>query len=198
MGCTGHLVQREGGQSERLEVGEITKLKMATERQSTEICADYGPGLHRFFSRWAQNPCDVKELVQEVHARYVKTVSSATPQNPKALLYGIAQNVCKEFLRRARRNPVLTDSQIANHFAEFPPIPPRNNPCIAMEARSELDSYFRLLPKTHKAVLVLTRSEGLNLAETATRLGLSVHTVKKYLTESLATIRKAQLAKEQS
>jgi RNA polymerase sigma-70 factor (ECF subfamily) len=179
-------------------VGEITKLKMATERQSAEICADYGPALHRFFSRRAQNPSDVKELVQEVHARYVKTVSSATPQNPKALLYGIASNVCKEFLRRARRNPVLTDSQIASQFAEFPPIPPRNDPCIAMEARSELDSYFRLLPKTHRAVLVLTRSEGLNLAETATRLDLSVHTVKKYLTESLATIRNAQLAKEQS
>ena len=62
----------------------------------------------------------------------------------------------------------------------------------------ELEKILVTLPPVYQSVLLLRKRDGLNHAEIAEKLGISIHTVRKYLTRAMTECRKAQIASDAS
>jgi RNA polymerase sigma-70 factor (ECF subfamily) len=58
-----------------------------------------------------------------------------------------------------------------------------------LNLQQQLERALERLPRTHAMVLVAHKHRGLSYAEVATELGLSIHTVEKYVTQAKALIR---------
>jgi RNA polymerase sigma factor (sigma-70 family) len=55
----------------------------------------------------------------------------------------------------------------------------------------QLESVLAQLPPLHAAILVMKKRDGLSMEEIASELGISIHTVKKYLCRAMAQARAA-------
>ena len=147
----------------------------------------YHQDLHRFLRRRVWHAQDLDDVVQEVYLRLLRVKNSEMVRNPLAYLYGVASHVVREFNLGKHHTRMVFDSDAVDSLMDNP------------EASSSLDSggHFERqvsealgqLPANRMAVLLLERRDGLSHAEIAQKLGLSVHTVKKYSVEALAHVR---------
>lgn len=102
-------------------------------------------------------------------------------------IYGVASHVASEFNMRKRQAKVQFDSQTVDAAVDDPMRASfdEGGGFIECQVREAL----RQLTANRLAVLLLERRDGLSHSEIAERLGLSVHTVKKYSVEALAQVR---------
>jgi RNA polymerase sigma factor (sigma-70 family) len=151
---------------------------------------EYQKDLHRFLVRRLKDAEDAADLAQEVYLRLLRIENSELVRSPRDYLYGIAAHVVHQFRMRTRRELVTYDSDAVDEIAEHPPqldaldeLPDRLN------LQRELERALAQLSPTHQAVFLLRKRDGFSLQEIATQLGLSAHTVKKYLFQAKAQIR---------
>lgn len=132
--------------------------------------------------------------MQEVFTRFVRISNGgAAIANPKALLYGIASNVLKEFVARKRTGPVAFNSDLAEDAAEHPLPLPVNDVLEQVGAREQLRELLARLPVRYRECVLLHKRDGMDFDEIAKRLEISRHTAKKYTTLGLTQIRLMQL-----
>ena len=154
---------------------------------ATRAVTNYSGELHRFLRRRVADAQDLGDLVQEVYLRLLRVQDIQSVRNPLAYLYGIAAHVASEFNMRQRQGRMLYDSTVVEAMAENPEPVPFNEGGGFFER--QVGDALAQLPANRLAVLLLERREGLSHAQIAQRLGLSVHTVKKYSVEALAHVR---------
>lgn len=148
---------------------------------------EHGADLRRYLRSRLARPQDLDDVVQEVYLRLLRVQQRDKVQNPLAYVFGIAANVVSEFRLRERRSRLVYDSDVMQAAADAP----------AAQVEGEAGAFFEhqvkqaltQLPPMRLAVLLLERREGLTHPQIAERLGLSVHTVKKYSVEALAQVR---------
>jgi RNA polymerase sigma-70 factor (ECF subfamily) len=58
-----------------------------------------------------------------------------------------------------------------------------------LNLQQQIDRALAQLPPTHAAVLLCHKRDGLSDEEVAEKLGLSIHTVEKYVTQAKSKIR---------
>lgn len=150
----------------------------------------YEKDLHRFLMRRLKCDEDAADLAQEVYLRLLRVEHSELVRSPQDYLYGIAAHVVYQFRMRVRNNVLTYDSDAVEELAEKPShidgpdeLPERLN------LQRELEHALAQLPPTHQVVFVLRKRDGHSVQEIATQLGLSAHTVKKYLFQAKAQIR---------
>ncbi|KQN97245.1 MULTISPECIES: RNA polymerase sigma factor [Stenotrophomonas] len=148
---------------------------------------DYSGELHRFLRRRVADAQDLGDLVQEVYLRLLRVQNLESVRNPLAYIYGIAGHVASEFNMRQRQGRLVFDSTVVEAVADNPGQAGFDEGGAFFE-RQVGDALAQLAP-SRLAVLLLERREGLSHAQIAARLGLSVHTVKKYSVEALAHVR---------
>ena len=133
---------------------------------------------------------EVDDVIQEAYRRLLETNSTVLVRNPVAYVHAIAWNVVCDFWRRRRTRTVTFDSDLME----------KRMPTLGSEADSiadqvtmekELWQLLAQLSPTQRKVLYLARVEGCSNTEIAERIGLSVHTVKKYATKAMRRIRQA-------
>lgn len=146
----------------------------------------YSAELHRFLRRRIAHAQDLGDLVQEVYLRLLRVHDVETVRNPLAYIYGIAAHVASEFNMRQRQGRMVYDSTVVESVSENPEPAAFNEGGGFIER--QVGEALAQLPANRLAVLLLERREGLNHAQIAERLGLSVHTVKKYSVEALALV----------
>jgi RNA polymerase sigma-19 factor, ECF subfamily len=147
--------------------------------------------LRRYLSHRLRAQQDVDDLAQEVYLRLLRRNDAAQVADPIKYLYGVAAKVVADFFTDAtyEREHVMTDSDELTRVAE------RLEESSAVDSSEQLVEEQRLeralhkLPGTQAMVLVLHEVEGLSYAEVAARLGLSLHTVEKYLVKAKAHLR---------
>ncbi|WP_158601746.1 RNA polymerase sigma factor [Solilutibacter pythonis] len=149
---------------------------------------DHDAELRRYLRRRVNNAQDLGDLVQEVYLRLLRiNQEGELVRNPLAYIRGVAAHVASEFGMRERRRRVDFDSDAAERLADAPV---RG---VTEEAGSFFQHQLRQalaeLPPNRLAVLLLERRDGLSHAQIAEKLGLSVHTVKKYSVQALAHVR---------
>jgi len=147
----------------------------------------YHEDLHRFLRRRVWHAQDLDDVVQEVYLRLLRVKNSEMVRNPLAYLYGVASHVVHEFNLGKHHTRMVFDSAAVDTMMDNP------QPSGSLEAgghfERQVSEALGQLPANRMAVLLLERREGLSHAEIAQKLGLSVHTVKKYSVEALAHVR---------
>jgi RNA polymerase sigma factor (sigma-70 family) len=153
-----------------------------------EIWYRFAPMVYALLRRTLGARHDQEDLLQEVFLRVFRRLS--TLQNPAALrsfVYSFAVRIIQEELRRYR---------MRSRFASMFPGPPAEPsvPAVDFESR-ELLSRIQValdgMPDRKRAVFVLRRFDGMELAEIASSLELSLSTVKRDLEQADLHITKS-------
>jgi RNA polymerase sigma-19 factor, ECF subfamily len=156
---------------------------------ATAVLERYGRELHRYLVRHLHRTQDAGDLAQEVYLRLLRLEKSELVRQPNAYVFFIAAQVVSQFKLRTRSEPIVYDSDIAQERTENPSHFRPDELGDHLQAQRQLEKFLAELPPTHRDVLLLRRRDGLSWAEIARALGLSVHTVKKYLHEARARLR---------
>jgi len=152
----------------------------------------YTTELHRFFMSRVRNNQDADDLCQDLYLRFLQIPNKELIRHPRAYLYRIATNLLYEYSLRNRRD-VPWDPGLLTELVESGGQPPsKNEPENQALASEELHFVLQKLQPTLRAVLILQKRDGLSYEEIGEKLGLSAHTVKKYLYRALALCRQAE------
>ena len=132
-----------------------------------------------------------QDIAQEAYLRLLRVEHSELIRQPRAYLYRIALNLVTEFRLRARRDPVTYDSETLEEMAE------KTGEELSDEGErvadaEQIELLLAQLPPLYRAIFVLRKRDGLSYPEIAQQLGVSVHTVKKYLARAVAKCRHAR------
>ncbi len=154
---------------------------------------NYHEGLHSFLVRRLRNAHDASDVMQEVFLRVLQLERTEVVRNPRGYLYGIASHVAQEFRKRVLRERVVFDSREIERSAETPDVLPADELSDSVGIEREIQHALAQLPPIQLRIMVARQRDGLSYPQIAQALGLSVHTVRKYLDRALASVR-SQLA----
>jgi RNA polymerase sigma-70 factor (ECF subfamily) len=134
---------------------------------------------------------DVDDVVQDVFSAAFERLG--TLQNPQAYAAWLGSIVVNTVSKRIRRRRLL--ERLGLRSAE--PYDPDQvvSPVAPVEASLELKAIYRVLerlPTEERVALVLRRVEGMEVAQIAVTMGLSVSTVKRRLTAAEARLERAR------
>lgn len=171
---------------------DADKLKAAAPGVPVSVAEQYGKPLERYLARRMRGGQDARDLAQEVYLRLLRVGKADLAKDSPAYLYWIASHVVYEFKLRARRERVSFDSEVLDAWTEHPPQVAPDAMSEGLNLEHQLDRALKQLQPTYRAVILLHKRDGLSFAEVATQLGLSKHTVKKYVGRALAALRAAK------
>lgn len=147
----------------------------------------YLPVLRSFALRFTKSEDAAEEIIQDTFLRvWLNRDKLEQVENIKAWLYKYASNECLSYLRKTLKQARAIDSLMAEE-------PKESNTTIDTIHLNEVNHLIEVaierLPGQRKKIYLMSRSEGLNIAEIAEKLGLSPNTVKNALVISLKSIR---------
>ena len=147
---------------------------------------NYDRQLHRYLARRLTQRQDAEDLAQEVYLRLLRLDASKQVHKPAAYIFGIASHVVADFMSGARQgHEHLEDrGEDPDHCAS-----PPDDLADRLNLQQQLERALDRLPQTHARVLLAHKHHGLSYEEVAMELGLSIHTVEKYVTQAKALIR---------
>ena len=157
----------------------------------------YGGGLLRYLLRCRGCNQDADDLAQEVYLELLRVESPQAVRQPQAYVYRIASHVVYRFKRRRRRDSdvVTFDSaaleQLGQRTGETAYGEQADEASGQLDAERELERLLAKLPPLHQAIILMRKRDGLSYAQIAKKLGISVHTVKKYLHRAMVQLRDA-------
>jgi RNA polymerase sigma factor (sigma-70 family) len=147
-------------------------------------------GLATFIRRRVRPGSDASDLTQEVYLRFLRADRTELIRNPEAYLFTVAVNLLREQSVLERRWSKAVD-------ATEPPTDPAlvnfrtPEEEVDREARmARLTGLIEALPPKLQAVLILQYRDELTYQQIAERIGVTTHTVKKYVMQGLALCRK--------
>lgn len=145
-------------------------------------------GLHRYLGRRLRNPEDAKDLAQETWLRLCKASSETIIKEPDRYMSRIAGSVIVDWARDRKRD-CGHSQECVDASIDVASEALADRPEDLLHVTQFLDKELPKLPKMQAAVLLLFARDGLSREEVAERLGLTLDTVKKYLTSSRAQLR---------
>jgi RNA polymerase sigma-70 factor (ECF subfamily) len=142
--------------------------------------------LRAYLFRYAPNPADVDELLQETYARLLGLAGneSAPIRSVRAFALTIARNVALDWIRHQRVIPV----DLVADMAALDVLDERAKIDEIVSAREELEllaDVVQGLPKRCRQAFTLRRVYGLAQKEIATQLGISENTVEQLLARAV-------------
>jgi RNA polymerase sigma factor (sigma-70 family) len=148
----------------------------------------YRASLRRYFERRISNKADADDLIQEVFLRLARRADFQSIRHLEGYLFEVAANVLQDRLR-------LNHSRAADRHGELKEVhsPEDFSPERVLIGRDSLGCVVRALrelPERVRIAFVLHRLEGLRHPEIATRLGVSVSAVEKYIIRALVHVKK--------
>ena len=137
-----------------------------------------------------RNLRDIEAIVdvrQEVYARALAGARRELPMNSKAYIFTITRNL---LINAARRAHIVS----IDHVAELedlrldPDIFAAERHLVARDELRRAEQALRQLPLRCREVVMLRKVEGYSTREAADRMGVSIHTIEKQLTQGMCAI----------
>lgn len=154
----------------------------------------YSGAVRKYFNRRLNRIHDIEDLAQEVYLRLLRIDASTTVRKPLQFVYGMARHVLLD--HRAATNQkedFLREVGDSLDCAECASEMLVDRPEDQAIVEQQLNEIVRGLPPIHAAILLLHERDGRSYEEVASHLRISVHTVKKYITEARARVRMMSL-----
>ena len=192
-GTDGPKEDPDRGTLARVAEGDLESFGLLVHRHQDRLV--------RLCERLLGNPEEARDAAQEVFLSAFRKVAHFTPRGKVyTWLYRIAVNHCLNRLRRRRIVRFLSFGELgtrtdADDAPPFDPEDPRPDPDRYLEARGRWQATRRAieaLPTSQRAVLVLTKLEGLSYRETAEILGISLPAVESRLFRAMRNVLRAQ------
>ncbi len=138
----------------------------------------YEAALMRFLARNWRGPDDIADLRQEVYVRVFDAASKKRPRFAKAFLFMTARNLIIDKVRRSRVVAIETVMDLdALHAPAEEAMP--DEKASAREELRRLQNALDDLPERCREVVVMRKINGVSQRDTASRMGISEHTVEK-------------------
>jgi RNA polymerase sigma factor (sigma-70 family) len=142
--------------------------------------------LRAYLFRYAPNPADVDELLQETYARLLGLASTnARPiRSVRAFALTVARNVALDWIRQQRVIPVefVADMSALDVLDEKAKI---DEIVSSREELELLEQVIQTLPRRCRQVFTLRRVYGLAQKDIAVKLGISENTIEQLLTRAI-------------
>lgn len=145
--------------------------------------------LHRYLMRRLRRKDEVNDLAQEVYLRLLKVSDETAIEEPLAYLYGVASHVLADHMFANVQRNRIDWSEDADDWMDSPSCVLPDDIADRLNLQQQIERALAQLPPTHAAVLLAHKRDGMSYDEVAQKLGLSVHTVEKYVTQAKTRLR---------
>ncbi len=153
----------------------------------TDSIAELYRGHHGWLHGWLRKKLGCSHRAADLmHDTFVRVLAREVPltiREPRAYLTTIANGLVLNHYRRSRIEQAWLD---ALTLLPEPLAPSPETQAIMIETLIQLDRLLDGLPRLVREAFLLSQLDGLRQSEIATRLGISVPTVKRYIARALA------------
>ncbi|PCI51596.1 MAG: RNA polymerase subunit sigma-70 [Alphaproteobacteria bacterium] len=158
-------------------------------KEIARVLTDFAPRLYGFLIYRLGNKEDAQDLAQEAYLRLLRVHENKIIEKPESYLFRIASNLVNEFAMQKRRTPHIVEIDSLEISDDRGDGYSLERSLEHRAAIRQLEEILEDLPPLYRAVLLLKKREGFSREEIAEKLGISVHTVKKYLARAAAYCR---------
>ncbi len=142
--------------------------------------------LRRYIAaRFGLGPPEPEEVAQVAFARLAASPGVGRMANPQGYLYTIACNVVADHHRRSAHRGAVhrqwVESGDEEPISELSP----ERVALARERYALFEQALRAMPAMRRRIFLLTRAEGLAVADVAERFGISENAVHKHVSRAL-------------
>jgi RNA polymerase sigma-70 factor (ECF subfamily) len=162
----------------------VPAAESALQHQVGTLYADHHGWLHGWLRKKLGNAFDAADLAHDTFMRLLaREEALAVIHEPRAFLTTVAQRVLANHWRRQQLERAYLEAlaQIPEALA-----PSEEERAILLETLVEIDQLLDGLPLLVRRAFLLTQLDGMNHAQVAAALGLSVTTVKRHLAKAAA------------
>lgn len=153
---------------------------------AASLFVELRPALVKYLSARIGDSAEAHDLAQEAYLRLLRVPEPDLIEKPHAYLFRIAANLASEMLLKRGSQRHLSDGDAIDRLDDGDTF----ERTVEMQwGLRRLQNILSGMPPLYQAVLVLRRRDGYSHAEIAEKLGISVHTVHRYLTRALARCR---------
>jgi RNA polymerase sigma factor (sigma-70 family) len=153
--------------------------------ESLEVLLGYRDRVLRSIRRrMGPKPQDIDDVAQETYLRLLRLLPGVTIDNPEAYVQRVAMNVINDFAARDLRHRERCDELARLSEADIDTSV--GSLQDAVETEQELAKLTRYLRPKLLAALVLCERDGLTYEEAAPVLGVSQHTIKRWVADAKA------------
>jgi RNA polymerase sigma-70 factor (ECF subfamily) len=137
---------------------------------------------------------DARDVCQETFLRAYRALKGFRGQAKfSSWLYRITINLCRDWMRRERRNPVMPaaeDIDMMDLAAAREPFEPIEDRIARHDLSRAVERAMASLPEEQRAAIVLKEYHGLTFQEIADLVGCPLSTVKTRLYQGLTVLRR--------
>jgi RNA polymerase sigma-19 factor, ECF subfamily len=158
------------------------------ENWISRLFDESGRELLRYLSRRLGNEADAEDLAQEVYLRLLRVEDVDRIRNRRAFTLRVAANVAHEW-RLLSRNRMPHSAEMLDEQ-----VSPAHDPfdmAVQFQQMKRLSRALSTLSPVCRAVVLLSRREGLTLEQIAPVVGYSVPMVRKHLALGLMVCQEA-------
>lgn len=166
----------------------MQQLKKGDHTAFTEIYNRYHKQIYRYLISLVKSPQLAEDLVHEVFLKLWNAREKLDIQNNFAsYLFRICHNQAYDATLKIARERHLLEELILHYPAQTNQH--HQSPSSLHQLDALVDQALDTLTPQGRRVYDLCRRQGKTYQQTATELGISVHTVKDHMTKALATLR---------
>jgi RNA polymerase sigma-70 factor (ECF subfamily) len=137
---------------------------------------------------------DARDVCQETFLRAYRALNGFRGQAKfSSWLYRIALNLCRDWLRRERRSPVVTvaeDVDLIELASKLEPSESVEDRVARHDLSRAVERAMAVLPEEQRTAILLKEYHGLTFQEIADLVGCPLSTVKTRLYQGLAVLRR--------
>jgi len=157
------------------------------EQQVTNAFEESRDDVYRYLLTLGLAPAHAQDAAQEVFLRlYVALRKGESIRNPRGWVFRVAHNLGLDWRAKERTEPLEAATEALLRDLR----PPADAGLIERERMKQIGDAWKTLSPQQRQCLHL-RAEGLKYAEIGETLGISISTVREFLTRAIARLQKA-------
>lgn len=158
----------------------MSAAQSAIQQQVHALYSDHHGWLHRWLRRKLGCTHQASDLAQDTFVRALLAQRLDELREPRAWLTTVAHGLMVNHLRRQDLERAYLEALTAQ---AIPLAPSPEERAMILETLHEIDTLLDGLPPKARSAFLLAQLEGMKYADIATRLGVSVSMVKKYMVQ---------------